>query len=189
MDEQSFLTGRHPDGTPIDARVITRVEYDDLNRRYRDLNQRYQESVESEIRFEREINEMRAAHDRRVTELLEANNREVERRRMAEGVVAEIRKALDRDPIGFTASIEPLFREKLFRIAEGLNDARSSVIYLFPDAFARRRELRENVEYWEIVDQRKKLIIAAASSEALAWEYAWRNTIWVYGRTGSGEMK
>lgn len=36
------------------------------------------------------IDEMRGEHDRRVTELLEANNREVERRRTAEREVARL---------------------------------------------------------------------------------------------------
>lgn len=36
----------------------------------------------------RDVRELRQAHDRRVTELLEANNREVERRRAAEAATA-----------------------------------------------------------------------------------------------------
>jgi len=52
----------------------------------------------SDIAWVERVAQLRKAQDARVTELLEANNREVERRRVAERIVRLAAQAVNREP-------------------------------------------------------------------------------------------
>lgn len=65
----------------------------------------------------RDVRELRQAHDRRVSELIEANNREVERRRAAEARAADMQRAID-----FAQTIEDFYdREEFLKAWRGGN--------------------------------------------------------------------
>jgi ABC-type uncharacterized transport system ATPase subunit len=73
MDEETFRSGKHPDGAPVEHGVTT-----ERNLRIAIV------SLKSTIAILRaRIAEAERDHDARVTNLLAANNREVERRREA----------------------------------------------------------------------------------------------------------
>lgn len=113
MDEETFRSGKHPDGTPVAHG--TPAEYDALrsflaevtargseikaqlemhkeivktfDRQNAALHRRVEQLQEENIKLEAKITMMARHHDARVTDLLAANNHEVERRRAAERAV------------------------------------------------------------------------------------------------------